>query len=246
MSRNPPADIIVKGGGSGDGIAALLHGIVDVAMTSRKLSSRERDYAVSKGIEIYEFELALDGIAVVVNRANLVAALDLNQLRNLFAGSIRNWRELGGAKAQVLVFTRAAGSGTASVFGERVLGGNPYAASAQYLPTNEAIVAEVAARPAAIGYTGLGALKAAGNRIKVVALRTAAQAVPVAPSAAAIRSRKYPLTRTLVLHAAGELSGTVKAFLEFCSSPSGQALFHSAGYVGINPRPMTSLPGSDR
>jgi phosphate transport system substrate-binding protein len=74
MARNPQADIVVKGGGSGDGIAAVLHGVVDLGMTSRDLSSRERDYAASRGIEISAVGLALDGITVVVNRANAVAA----------------------------------------------------------------------------------------------------------------------------------------------------------------------------
>lgn len=235
MTRNPHADIIVKGGGSGDGVAALLHGIVDIGMTSRDLSRRERDFAASKGIDISVFELALDGITVIVNPANAVPALDLGQLRSIFAGTLKNWRELGVAGAQILVFARAAGSGTASLFGERVLGDIPYAASVQHLPTNEAIVAQVAARPGAIGYTGLGALRSAGDRIKAVALRANALSVPVSPTAEAIRSRNYPLTRTLYLSAAGTPPAVVKAFLDFCSSPSGQALVQRAGYVGLNP-----------
>lgn len=235
MTRNPEADIIVKGGGSGDGIAALLHGIVDIGMTSRELSIRERDYAASAGIEISAHALALDGITVIVNRANTVDDLDLVQLRHIFAGKVRSWRELGDADGEVLVFARAAGSGTASLFGDRVLGDDPYAAFVKLLPTNEAIVAEVATRPGAIGYTGLGALRGAGDRVKVVALRTDAQSVPIAPTPDAIRSGNYPLTRTLYLAAAGEPSGTVKSFLDFCSSESGQALLQRAGYVGIRP-----------
>jgi phosphate transport system substrate-binding protein len=235
MTRNPQADIIVKGGGSGDGIAALFHGIVDIGMTSRNLSRAERDYAVAKGIEISVFELALDGIAIVVNRASVVAALDLGQLRSIFTGRVRNWRELGGADAEILLFARAAGSGTASLFGERVLGDDAYAASVQRLPTNEAIVAEVAAQYRAIGYTDLGALRRAGDRIKAVALRGDVQSPPVLPTAESIRSGSYPLARSLYLSTAGRPSGTVKAFLDFCSSASGQALLQRAGYVGIHP-----------
>jgi phosphate transport system substrate-binding protein len=235
MTRNPQADIVVRGGGSGDGIAALLHGIVDIGMTSRHLSSREREYAVANGIDVSVFELALDGITVIVNRANTVPALDLGQLRSIFAGRIRNWRELGGAAVDILVFARAAGSGTASLFGERVLGDDSYADSTLYLPTNEAIAAEVAALPGAIGYSSLGAMRRAGDQIKVVALRADAHSVPVSPTSDTVRSGSYPLTRTLYLSAAGEPSGTVKAFLDFCSSASGQTLLQRAGYVGIEP-----------
>jgi phosphate transport system substrate-binding protein len=231
MTRNPQADIIVRGGGSGDGIAALLHGMVDVGMTSRDLSRRERDFAVSKGIEISVSELALDGITVIVNRASAVTALNLGQLRDIFAGKIRSWRELEGGDADILAFARAAGSGTASLFDDRVLGEESYAASVQRMPTNEAIVAEVATRPGAIGYTGLGALRSAGDRVKAVALRTDSQPAPVAPTSETIQSGHYPLTRTLYFATAGKPSGTAKAFLDFCSSASGQVLLQRAGYV---------------
>ena len=75
MTRNPQTDIVVGGGGSGDGIAALLHGIADIAMASRELSQREREYARSKAIELAQFPLALDGVSIIVNRANPVTDL---------------------------------------------------------------------------------------------------------------------------------------------------------------------------
>lgn len=235
MTTNPEADVIVTGGGSGDGIAALLHGIVDVGMTSRELSAREREFAASTGVDLSVVPLALDGIAIVVNSANTIATLDMSQLRNVFTGKAKNWRELGGSDREIVVFARAAGSGTASLFGERVLGDDAYPASVRALPTNEAIVAEVAAQPAAIGYTGLGALRTAGDRVKVLSLRADARATPVSPTPEEIRSKTYPLARTLYL-AAGAPSGTVKAFLDFCSSTSGHALLQRAGYVGIDQR----------
>lgn len=233
MSDHPEVDIIVTGGGSGDGIAALLHGIVDIGMTSRELSSRERDYALSNGIEPSVVPLALDGITVIVNRANKVDTLNLVQLRDIFAGRMRNWRELGGGEEDILVLARTEGSGTASLFSERVLHDDAYGPSVQRLPTNEAIVAEAAVRPGAIGYTGLGALRSAGEGVKVVGLRTDANSTAILPTPETIRSNSYPLTRTLYLSAAGDPTGTVKAFLDFCSIGSGQALLQRAGYVGI-------------
>jgi phosphate transport system substrate-binding protein len=229
MARNPKSDIIVKGGGSSDGITALLHGIADIGMASRNLSKRERDYAASKAIEISEAAFARDGITLVVNRTNSVTTLDLAQIRSVFTGEIRNWREVGGADAEVQLYARAAGSGTATLFGEHVLGGNSYAGSVRYLPSNEAIVQEVAKQPGAIGYTSLGALRNAGDRISVVALGTTQSAI--APTPEAVRSGQYPLTRTLHLNAAGKPSGIVKAFVEFCAGAGGQALVQRAGYV---------------
>jgi phosphate transport system substrate-binding protein len=235
MSKHPQADVVVKGGGSGDGIAALLHGIADIGMLSRPLSNRERDYALARGIELSLVELARDGIAVIVHPSNPVVTLPLGQLRNIFTGRVRTWRELGGADTEILTFARAAGSGTAALFGERVLGEASYGTSVQPLPTNEAMVAAVAARPGAIGYTGLGALRGAGDRVTVVALRTEEPSGSVSPTSEAIRSGRYPLTRTLSLVAVGPAPGPVKAFLDFCASPGGQALMQRAGYVAIHP-----------
>lgn len=233
MSRNPQADIVVKGGGSGHGVAALLHGIVDIGMTSRDLSRRERDYAASKNIEIAVAELARDGIAIVVNRANAITALDIRQLHDIYSGKTRNWRDLEGGDADIVAYARAEGSGTASLFGERVMGEDPYVASVLAMPTNEAIVAEVAMRPGAIGYTSLGAVKGAGDRIKVIALRPDVNSAPVAPTVETVRSGQYPLTRTLYLGTVGKPLGPVQTFIDFCSGAGGQALLERAGYVTI-------------
>jgi phosphate transport system substrate-binding protein len=231
MSRNPQADIIVKGGGSGDGLAALLHGLADIGMASRELSSRELDYASSKAIELTASALALDAITVVVHRMSTVSALDLGQLRDIFTGNIRNWRDVGGEDAEILAVGRAAGSGTESLFKERVLGEHTYAPSVRQLATNEAIVGEVAARPGSIGYAGLGALRTGGDRVKSLALRADAQSDPVGATPAAIRSGRYPLARKLYLVASAHPSGTAKAFLDFCSGQGGRALVERAGYV---------------
>jgi len=233
MTRNPHSDIIVRGGGSGDGIAAILHGITDIGMTSREITQREHDFAVSKGIDLSTVDLARDGVTVVVNRANSVDALDFDQLRDVFTGKTRNWRELGGADAEIILYARAAGSGTSSLFEERVLGERPYDRSVQRLATNEAIVAEVAARPGALGYTGFAASRGAGDRLKAVALRKDPQAAPVTPSAETILTGNYPLARTLHLGVAGKPAGTVRGLLDFCTSTHAQALIQRAGYVAI-------------
>jgi phosphate transport system substrate-binding protein len=234
MIRNPRADIIVKGGGSGDGIAAMLHGMVDIGATSRELSRAERSYAESKKLDLSIVELARDGIAIIAHRNNAIFALDFGQLRSVYSGKVRNWRDLGGKEdLELVAFARADGSGTASLFGERVLGEERYAETVQRLPSNDAIVAEVAARPGAIGYADLGAVRAAGSRIKSFAVRGDAQPAPVSPTAEAVQAAHYPLTRTLYLGIAGKPSGTAKALVDFCSSANGRTLIEKAGYFGI-------------
>jgi phosphate transport system substrate-binding protein len=217
-------DVIVKGGGSGPGIAALLYGTVDICMASRDLSDKERGHASNHGVEISGFDLALDGITIVVHPHNPVDTLSLDQLRKIYAGNVRNWQEVGGAPADIVALSRLVGSGTAALFRERVLGGEDYAEAAQGLPTNEAIVAEVATRPWAIGYTDLGALRHARDRVKAMALRATPQSMPVLAVPEMMRSGRYPLARTLHFSTAGKPSGTVKAFIDFCLSSRGHAL----------------------
>jgi phosphate transport system substrate-binding protein len=231
MTRNPDADIIVKGGGSGDGVAALLHGLVDIGMTSRELSPRERDYAAGRGFDVSVFPMALDGVTIVVNHANPVTTLSVDQLREIFSGRIRDWRELEGFDGEIKPFARAAGSGTASLFDERALREEGYGPSVERLPTNEAIVAEVAAQPGAIGYAGLGALRVGGDRIRAVALTASAQPTPVSATPETIIAGTYPLSRKLYLATTGPPLGPAKSFIDFCLSPNGQALFQRAGYV---------------
>lgn len=230
MTRNPHADVIVKGGGSGDGVAALLQGIADIAMASRELTQRERQYAGKNAIELAVFPLAQDGISIIVNRTNPVADLSLGQLRDIFAGRLRNWGDLGAGQGEIVPFARAPGSGTAFMFDERVLGGEAYAASVQRLSTNEAIVSNVAERREGIGYADLATLKHGGDRVRAIPLRTDEGSPPVLASSEAISSGHYPLGRRLTLITAGSPPASAKSFIDFCLSPVGQALFQRAGF----------------
>jgi phosphate transport system substrate-binding protein len=236
MARHPHIDVMVQGGGSGPGIAALLHGTVDIGMASRELSDKERQYAAGQGLEVRTFDVALDGITVVVHADNPVEVLTIEQLRGIFIGNLQNWRDVGGGVPQaIIVLSRMAGSGTAELFRQRVLGGADYNGTVQQMPTNEAIVTAVASQPWAIGYTGFGAVRVARGQVKLVALQASPQASPVAPTPETIRAQSYPLARLLHLHTVTEPAGSVKEFIDFCRSPRGQELVQKAGYLTIAP-----------
>lgn len=233
MATHPHVDVIVQGGGSGTGIAALLHGTVDIGMASRGLSDKERDYASNNGFQLREYAVALDGIAIVVHPDNPLTQLSLDQLRQIFTGKVRSWHEVGGVQPDIAVLARMASSGTSALFLQRVLAGEDYAESVQQMPTNTAIVAEVANRPLAIGYSGLEAVQAARGRVKVVALRTTPHSPPVLPILETVRSGSYPLARALHFHTAGEPSGPIQDFINFCRGPHGQKLVGKAGFIAI-------------
>ncbi len=235
MVRSPQADVIVRGGGSGEGISALLHGLVEIGMSSRALTDKERDYAAAKNIDLSVSPFAVDGIAVIVHPSNPLTELDLARLKAVYSGSIRSWRDLAGTvDGEIVTIARATGSGTAALFAERVLGGAE-AVARQKLATNEAIVDEVAARPEAMGYAGFGAVHKANGRIKVVAVSADPRSAAVAPAADTLRSGTYPLARTLYLIHAGPQSDIAEAFLAHCLGPDGRALVQRAGYVEAPP-----------
>jgi phosphate transport system substrate-binding protein len=97
MTRRPQVDVIVQGGGSGTGIAALLHGTANIGMASRELSEKERQYADRQGLKILAFDIALEGITVVVHPQNPMEILSIEQLREIFTGVKQSWQDVGGA-----------------------------------------------------------------------------------------------------------------------------------------------------
>ena len=235
MARHPHIDVMVQGGGSGTGIAALLQGTVDIGMASRALSDKEQQYAARQGLAVRTFDVALDGITVVVHADNPVEVLTLGQLREIFTGSLQSWQDVGGVPQAIIALSRMAGSGTAELFRQRVLGGAEYGGTVQQMPTNEAIVTAVASQPWAIGYTGFGAVRMARGRVKLVPLQSSPQVSPVAPTPETIRAQSYPLARLLHLYTATEPTGSVKEFIDFCRSPRGQELVQKAGYLAVVP-----------
>jgi phosphate transport system substrate-binding protein len=125
------------------------------------------------------------------------------------------------------------GSGTALLFSERVLGARGDGGIAQPMPTNEAVITEVASQPWAIGYTSLGALQKARSRVKTVALQSSMQALAVPPTPETIRDQSYPLARILHLYTALEPTRVVRDFIDYCLSARGQELVRKAGYLAI-------------
>ncbi|MCM8792389.1 MAG: substrate-binding domain-containing protein [Candidatus Omnitrophica bacterium] len=121
MQKKPDVFIAVTGGGSGTGIASLISGTSDIASSSRQIKDKEKEMAREKGIEPYEVKVALDGLAVVINPANPLEKLTLQELREIFTGKITNWKEVGGEDRKIVLLSREVNSGTHIYFKEHVL-----------------------------------------------------------------------------------------------------------------------------
>lgn len=236
MRRNPNVNVAVTGGGSGTGIAAMINGTTDIAESSRQMKREEVEAAEKNGVEPKEFKVGLDGLAVVVNPTNPVKELTMDQLRDIFMGTITNWRDVGGNDARIVVLSRESNSGTHVYFKEHVLrrgnekGPEEFAPSALLMPSSQAIADEVAGNPAAIGYYGLGYVT---QRQKSLAIAPKAGSPAVLPSVETVTSGEYPIARPLFMYTRGEPTGVVKEFMDFVLSDEGQRIVLDLDFVPI-------------
>ena len=234
MNEHPNVMVSVTGGGSGVGIAALLGGTADICNASRDIAAKEKKQAAENGVKPVETNVALDGIAVVVNPANPLAEISGDQLLHIYTGKVTNWKDINGQNEKIVVLSRETSSGTYVFFQEHVLQKQDYTPSARLMPATSAIIEAVANDKASIGYVGLGYAEKAKDRVKLLAVKATADAPAIVPSEEKVRSKEYWISRPLHCYTNGEPKGDVKAFLEFCLSPAGQAIVREQGYVPLN------------
>ena len=206
------------GSGSGAGITGAQEGTCDIGLASRDLKDSETG--------VKQVTVAKDGIAIIVNPANPVADLSIEQIAALATGEITNWSEVGGNDAQVVFMGREAGSGTRDGF-ESITGTEDLCKyQNEYTSTGE-VVAGVAANPNAIGYASLSAVDES-----VVAL----QVNGVAPSEATVADGTYEIQRPFVMvtKEGTELSAAAQTFLDWAMSADAADEIEAAGCVSPN------------
>jgi phosphate transport system substrate-binding protein len=238
MKQNPGTFIAVTGGGSGTGITALVNNTCDIAEVSREMKQSEIDLISSKGTAPIKIIVALDGLAVVVNPANKISELTMDQLADIFTGKVKNWKDVGGRDAKIVLLSREVNSGTHVYFKEHVLrhgksdGKEEFAVEALLLSSSQAIADEVAQNQDAIGYYGMGYITAKEKALKV-AKNNNSPAIP--PSMENVLSGAYPISRPLLMYTKGEAKGLAKTFIEFVLSPAGQQVVKKLDFVPVKP-----------
>ena len=152
---------------TGNGIKAIIDGIAHIGNASRFIKSKEVKLAASKEVYPVPFRVALDAIVPVVNTANAVENLTLSQLKDIYLGKIRDWKEVGGTPGKIVVISRDSSSGTFGVWKNLVMKKERVVPSALTVPSNGGIVQAVAKTPGAIGYVGLGYVNDEIKTVKV-------------------------------------------------------------------------------
>lgn len=222
MKKNSDVIVSVQGGGSGTGIKMVAEGSADIGDSSRELTDTEK----TEHPDLKPYAIAADGIAVVVHPSNSLDDLTKQQVRDIFAGKIKNFKEVGGPDKEIMVIIREEGSGTRSTFEELVMkkGKVANAADALQKPSNGAVKAAVAGNENAIGYIGLGYVDETVKALKIDG---------VAPSIATIKRGDYPISRKLYMITKGEATGLKKEFIDFVLSDEGQQIVEEAGFIKV-------------
>lgn len=216
MEMNPEVTVNYSGTGSGTGIQSTIDGTCDLGLSSRALKDEEKTNGAVENI------VALDGVAVVINPANGVEDLSVEQIAQIFTGEITNWSELGGTDGEIAVFGREAGSGTRGAF-EEIVGVDNCKYTNEYSSTGD-VIGNVASNPNAIGYASLSAVDDTVKAVKVNG---------VAPSEDTVKDGTYEIQRPFVMVTkdGAELSEAAQAFLEFAMSEDAADIIAAAGAV---------------
>ncbi len=234
MGEHPDVGLAVTGGGSGTGIAALLARTCDIAQSSRPITDEEKEAAKQAGLDVQEFTVAMDGLAVIVHPSNPVSELAIDQLSGIFSGRVASWKDLGGPEGKLLVLSRERNSGTHVYFLEHVVrrgnakGREEFASTVLMMPSSQAIADEVAQSPLAIGYVGLGYVSEAH---KVIAVTPREGEASVKPTVETVHQGAYPISRALYFYTPAEPEATVKEFIDFVLSHKGQEIALEMDFV---------------
>jgi phosphate transport system substrate-binding protein len=222
MIANPKVKVTIQGGGTGVGIKAANDGTVDIGASSRELT--KDDPALNKIL------LARDGIAIIVNPANPVNGLTKIQVRDIFAGTITNWNQVGGPDKEIHVAAREEGSGTRTAFQDMVMGkdanGNAINISKKAIlqSSSGAIMQVVKSDAQAISFDSFGYVDAS---VKALTIDN------IAASAENAKNGTYPVVRPLYFLTKNQPVGLVKSFLDFCQSPEVQTIITKEGYIAV-------------
>ena len=215
--ENPGVTVNYTGSGSGAGVTSAIDGTADLGLASRALKPEEESQGAQAHI------VALDGVAVVVNPANPVGDLTVDQIAKIFTGEITNWKDLGGDDKEIAVYGREAGSGTRGAFEEIVGVTDNCKYLNEYSSTGD-VIGNVASNPSAIGYASLSAV---GDNVKAVKVNG------VDCTEATVQDGSYEIQRPFIMITKDgtQLSDAAQAFLDYAESSDVADLIAQAGAV---------------
>ena len=224
MKEHPDAKISISGGGSGNGIKALIDKTTDIADSSRAIQPAEIEQAKAKGSSPVEFIVAFDCIVPIVHPTNPLKNITLDQLKGIYKGDIKNWKEIGGADKPIVIISRDTSSGTYEVWEEKVMKKERVFPGALLQASNGAVVQTVSNNPNAIGYIGVGY---GDKTVKLLSVND------IVGSKQTTLDKTFPISRPLYMYTPVPAAGEIKNFLDFVMSDKGQKLVEEEGFIPL-------------
>ena len=224
MKANPDVQMSLSGGGSGEGIKALIDKTTDIATSSREIKDKEIELAKSKGINPVAHVVAFDAIIPVVHPKNKVSNLTIDQLSQIYQGKITNWKEVGGDDLKIVVISRDSSSGTFESWDHFVMKKAKVTPRAQMLASNGALVTAVSKNRYAIAYLGIGYVNKSVKPLQVKGVTASIQTA---------MSKEYPFSRELYMYTNGEPQGQTAKYISFVKSADGQKIVAREGFVPL-------------
>lgn len=220
--------ISVTGGGTGAGITGIAEGRSDIAMASREITADEK---AKYGDRFQEFLVGYDGIVLVVSPQIFDAGvkdLTKEQVRQIYVGQIKNWKEVGGPDAQIYVIAREQGSGTRDTFNEDIMGDKAVETPGVITTAlgSAEVKTAVGGSDKAIGYLGFS--YAEGGNVRPISLDG------IEATAQSIRDGSYELGRELYFYTYGDPKPGAKAFIDFMIGPAGQMIAEENGFIAAS------------
>lgn len=208
--------------GSSTGVASVIDGTAAIGMSSRDPKEKEVAKAKANGIDMKTITVAKDGIAIIVNEANPLESISLEEIELIFSGDVTDWSGISAQTGTISAYTRNTSSGTYAVFQKMGMNSRDYGADTQKMAGNEQIASEVAKNPNGIGYVGLAYINTPGVKV-----------LPI--DGAAPDAKDYPLARPLyyLINKNAELSSLESDFIGFSMSPEGQAIVNRVHFLPI-------------
>jgi len=219
MQANPKIRITIAGGGSGVGIKQVGEGLIDIGNAGRKASDDEINRYGLK-----PFKWAIDGVGAVVNPDNPVKTLTSAQLTAVFAGTVKNWKELGGSDRSINVYTRDSASGTRKVFWKKALAKGAITETANVIASNGAMKSAISTDPYGIGYVSIGHMDASISPVAIDG---------VVPTLDTVKEGRYKVARGLYSITKGEPQDLNRLFIDFLFSPTGQKIAAEKGFIPV-------------
>jgi len=238
---DPTVSVEVNGGGSGQGVAALINGSCDIANSSRTLEEKEIAEFKAKhpGKDPKEFMVGYDALSVFVHKDNPMTQISIEELQQLYMkdGKLSKWSELGvsnipGAKGdEVILVSRQNNSGTYHYFREAIVGKkNEMRNGTVDMNGSKDVVDLISKTPNAIGYSGMGYATPAVKHLKVSKKKGEKG---VEPTIATTLDKSYPIARPMFMYTSGEPAPHLKRYLDWIMAEPGQKIVAETGYVPL-------------